>query len=439
MTNETDVSEASAGSGVPGTTGAVRKRLGLLLDRTFFLLWFGETTSAVGNSVAVATMPLIAVVTLQSSTFQVAALAAASWVPWLVVGLPAGVWVDQLPRRAVMVACNFVSVVAFASAPLAWWFGVLSYTWLVIAAVVAGTASVFFNTAYRVYLPEIIGKEHLIEANAKLQGSESAADIVGPTVAGVLAQWVGAVVGLLFNAVTFLVSTVCLLRSRRSAPRLRPAADRLPIRRQILVGLRFVASDPYLRPIVFYCALANLAIDGYEAIRVVFLVRTLDASPVVVGLALAAISIGGILGALAAQPISRRFGTGRGLFIWQLCAGPAALLVPLAAPGPGILLFIAGSLVMLVSVVSGNIILSSFRQTYCPADLQGKVVSTMLVINYSTIPVGALLGGALATVIGPRATLFCMAALFMLSGLTLVPGPMRRQRDLPKEPRVNVG
>ncbi|PZG99970.1 MFS transporter, partial [Streptomyces sp. NTH33] len=200
------------------TVTAPRPRGGLLRGRDFRLLWAGETMSRFGSNITGVAMPLVAVVSLDASTFWVSALAAAAWLPWLLVGLPAGAWVDRLPRRPLMLVCNLGSLVLLASVPLAAWLDVLTMTQLMVVALLTGLANVFFSIAYRVYLPSVVHREDLAEANAKLQGSESAAQLAGLGGGGMLAGLFGAVSGLLVDAATFLASTLCLLGIRSTEP-----------------------------------------------------------------------------------------------------------------------------------------------------------------------------------------------------------------------------
>lgn len=187
---------------------------GLLRQRSFRLLWIGETVSAVGNAMAIVGVPLLAVTVLKASTFAVSTLTAAAYLPWLVVGLPAGVWVDRLSCRPLMVACDIASMLLYATLPAAAWLGVLTIWQVGAVALLAGIANVFFATAYQVYLPSLVTAAELIEGNAKLQGSASAAGIGGRGAAGLAAQAVGAAAALLFNAASFVVSAACLLSIR---------------------------------------------------------------------------------------------------------------------------------------------------------------------------------------------------------------------------------
>lgn len=410
--------------------------LGLLRDHDFRLLWIGETASALGTNISRLALPLVAVVTLHAGAFAVSMLTALTWLPWLLVGLPAGAWVDRLPRRPVMLVCNIGSLLVLLSVPIAAWTDALTFTHLLLTALLTGLAAVFFQTAYQVYLPGLVPARDLSEANAKLQGSEAAAQVAGPGSAGLIAQAFGAVAGLLVDALSFAVSTLCLLRVRASEPAVheqRPAsADGL--RRQVAEGLSFLAGDPYLRVLAVHGALSNLALTGYQAILVVFLVRTVGADPASVGTLIAGMSIGGLLGATLATAIGRHLGSARGLLAANCAAGPFALLIPLTAPGPRLGLVVIGGIGVGSAVVAGNVLKAGFRQTYTPHHLLGRVVAGMQFLNYGTIPVGAFLGGTLSTYLGLRLTIWIMAGGLTLAPLALLIGPLKQQRDFPQEP-----
>ena len=175
-------------------------------------------------------VPLLAVTVLHASTFAVAALTAAAYLPWLVIGLPAGAWVDRLPPRPLMITCDVISALLFASLPVAAWTGTLSAPLVIVVALLAGTVNVFFATAYQVYLPSLVTRDELVEGNAKLQAGLSVASITGRGAVG-LAQAVGAAPSLLFNAGSFLVSAACLLRIRPPDPALAPASAPVPAAR----------------------------------------------------------------------------------------------------------------------------------------------------------------------------------------------------------------
>jgi Na+/melibiose symporter-like transporter len=410
---------------------------GLLWRREFRLLWIGETTSNVGNAISQVAMPLVAVVTLHANTFTVGLLKAAAWFPWLAIGLLAGAWVDRWSRRATMLVCDLVSLLLLISVPVAAWFGVLGMGQLLVVAVLTGAAAVFFSTAYIVYLPAVVGRDDLAEGNAKLQGSESAALVVGPALGGGLAQAFGAVPGLLADAVSFGVSAVCLIRMRvreSVTDGTASAGGRRSLHREIADGLRFVAQDPYLRVVGVFAAAANLAANMWEAIVVVFLIRTVGVSPGMVGVLLAVTACGGIAGALLSTRLTRRFGTARGLLLSDLGTAPFVLLLPLTGHGVGLLWFVLGGFVSEMGMVAGNVIFGSFRQAYCPPALLGRVTACTRFAVFGTIPLGALLGGILGTGLGIREAVWIATTAHACSALILLAGDLRCRRDFPESP-----
>lgn len=408
-----------------------RRPGGLLWHRDFRLLWGGETVSWLGNYMALVAMPLLAVTVLHASSFAVGVLVAAGYLPWLVIGLPAGAWVDQLSPRRVMVTCDVISAALYASVPVSAWAGGLTLGQLMTVALLAGTANVFFSTAYQVYLRALLPPAALVEGNAKLSGSEAAAELAGPSLAGLIAQTVGAAAALLANAASFLVSAACLLAIRRSAPRPPSSGPRPALRRTIAAGLRFVARDPYLARMTLYTMVGNLALIGFVAVQVVFLVRTLGLPSVAVGLLVAVQGVGGVAGAMVARRVSERIGTARCLLLAAWGAVPFCLLAPLASRGPGLVLYVIGIFMTAVGVVTVNVIVGSFRQAYSPPGMLGRVSASMRFLTAGTAPLGALLGGALAAAISPRGALWVLFAMITAAGLFLLSRSFIRSRDLP--------
>ncbi|MFJ8622835.1 MFS transporter [Kitasatospora sp. NPDC093550] len=415
----------------PPGSPEVRSRWGLFAERDFRLLWVGETVSQLGNNITSVALPLVAVLVLDAGPLAAGVLTAAVWLPWLVLGLPAGVWVGRVPRRAVMIACNLGSAALFASVPVAGWFGVLTLAQLLVVALLAGVSSVFFEAAFEAYLPELVAPEHLIEGNAKLQGSASAAAVAGRGLAGLTVQLLGATAGLLADAVSFLVATVTLLRIRTGP---RPvAAEAAPdgLLRQAREGLAFLLRDPYLRSFTLYGATANFALTGYQSITALFLIRSAGIAPGWVGGLASAGAVGGVFGALAVRPLCRRLGTARAVRIVLLALSPFGMLMALAGPGPGTVLYLVGALLVVAGVVFCNVVLNSFRQSYLPPELLSRVAATSMCANHATIPLGALTGGALGAAIGLRATMGVMTGLLALCAVLPLLSPLRTVRDLP--------
>ncbi len=405
-------------------------RGGLLRTHDFRLLWTGETTSVLGSSIAVVALPLVAVVTLQASTFAVGLLTAVAWLPWLLIGLPAGAWVDRRPKRPIMLVCNTFSMVVFLSVPVAAWLGLLTMTQLLVVALAGGVAKVFFNLAYRAYLPALVDSENLLEANTKLQGSESAAQVAGPGLAGLLAQAFGAVTGVLADAVSFGISVLCLRSIRFREPE-RPASTRSRLRDEIRDGLDFVVHDRFLRVLTVFGATSNVALMGYQSIEVVFLARDLGAGPGVVGLVLALVSVGGVFGAALSGRLAARFGTARAFLLCEGFAAPMMLLGPLAKGGWGLAFFVAAGFSLSAGIVGSNVLNNTFKQRYVPASMFGRVAASTSVLNFGAIPLGGLLGGALGEALGVRETLWLMAGLQVAALGVLLLTPLRKLRDFP--------
>ena len=417
-----------------------RRPLGLLGQRNFRLLWTGETVSTAGNAMATVGVPLLAVTVLHASTFAVAALTAAAYLPWLVIGLPVGAWVDRLPPRPLMITCDVLSALLFASLPVAAWIGILNTPLVVAVALLAGAVNVFFATAYQVYLPSLVTRAELVEGNAKLQAGLSVASITGRGAVG-LAQAVGPAPSLLFNAGSFLVSAACLLRIR--APAAPPATEPAPepkvgttVRAEVAQGVRWVARDPYFRPLTLYAALSNLAYSGNLALVVVFLVRVVGLGSLAVGLATATGGIGGLVGALISARLARTFGSARTLILVNLGSGLFSLLIPLTARGPRIACYVIGAAVVSAGIIVSNVIAASFRQEYCPPSMLGRATATTRLVAFGAVPLGALLAGTLGTALGVRNGLWVDLALYAASGSLLLTRSIRTTRDLPRRPPI---
>jgi predicted MFS family arabinose efflux permease len=396
--------------------------------RDFRLLWTGETTSRFGSAISTVAIPLIAISVLQATTFQVGLLTAAAWLPWLLIGLPVGAWVDRLPRRPIMLIAAGASCLLFASIPLIKQAGLLTIHLLLATAVLAGAAAVLFQTAYTAYLPTLIEPADHAEGNAKLHGSASAAQIAGLGCGGLIIQLAGPTDGLLVDAATFGVALICLAAIRHREPSTRSAAQP-GILAEIKAGLQLVAKDVWIRTLTIFGAVSNLALMGYQSIAVVFLVREVGLDAGAVGALIAAASSGGVAGAFAARRVAARFGTARATLLCELLLPTLALLIPLSTVSQWF--YLAGGFCVGAGVVAGNIIKATFYQSYCPPDLLGRLSATSSFVNYGTIPLGALLGGTLGEFLGLRTALWITTAGVPLAGLILLFSPIRRQRELP--------
>ncbi|QTT77336.1 MFS transporter [Streptomyces mobaraensis NBRC 13819 = DSM 40847] len=406
---------------------------GLLRSRDFRLLLSGAAAGQLGAQVTLVALPLVAVVELDASPLQTGILTAAETAAFLLVGLPAGAWVDRMRRLPVLIRADVVRALAMAALPLAAWAGVLTMTQLYLVALITGVATVFFDIAHQSYLPSLLPREKLVAGNGALETVRSSAQMAGPGVGGVLVQVAGAPLALLADAVGYLLSALCLRGIRTPEPPPAPATGE-PLRAQVLEGLAFVFRDPALRMIACSTAVANFFAAMLTAVQTVFLVRVLDLPAGAVGLMLSAAAVGGLGGALCADVLGRAVGRARVIWVAPLLTGPFALLWPLAGRGAAAAWFAVGEAVVFFGAVVYNVAQVSFRQLLCPDALLGRMNATLRFVVWGTMPFGALVGGAVAGAYGARAAVWLCAAGFLLVPLPLLLSPLRRLRDLPAVP-----
>ena len=404
-------------------------RGGLLRHRDFGLLWGGQTVSELGTAVSVLALPLIAVLALHATTFQVGVLTALQFAAFLLVGLPAGAWCDRVRRRPVMMGTDVVRAALLGSIPIAAVAHVLTIWQLFAVALLHGIATVFFDVAYQSYLPSLVGRDRLIEGNARLQTSSSVAQVVGPTLGGYLVQLLTAPFAVIADAASFLVSVagVALIRAPEPAPE-RPAERNLAA--EIGEGLGFVLRHPILRMIAGTTGTANLFSAAFTALAVVFLVRSVHLPAATIGVLMSAGSIGGIVGAVAASALTRWIGQARIIWLSMAVCTPLGLLIPLTRPGAGLALFAAGSFAISFGAVVYNVAQVSFRQAQCPPRLLGRMNATMRFLVWGTMPLGGLLGGALGSWIGLVPALWVTRIGGVVAVVWVLASPLRRMRSL---------
>lgn len=405
----------------------------LARNRNFGLLWFGEGVSVLGNATTSVLLPLLAVVGFDAGPGWMGALTAAAWVPWLVIGLPAGAWVDRLPARRVMVTSDLAAAATLASVPLAWALDALTLPHLAAAAFCNGVCTVFFRAAYPGLVRQVAPREQQESAFARLFGTESAMQVAGPGVGGLVAQVASAAGGLLVDALSFVVSAACLWRLRLPAPGpSRPdKSTAAPLGRRIREGIDYLRHDSLLRFFTVMGGVSNFGLTGYSTLLVLFLVREVHLSSGAVGLVLAVGSVGGAVGATIAAWLSWRLGSARALLALQVVAGPPALLVPLGAPGTGLIAMVTGMLLVGIGVVAGNVVRGAWRNRYVPEHLLARQVTTAQVVNLGTMPLAGVAAGVMGTQLGLRPTIAVMAAIHVLACLSMWWSPLRGLREMP--------
>jgi MFS family permease len=393
--------------------------------RDFRLLWAGDTVSQFGSSIGRTVLPLLAAGTLAATPFQMGVLTAANTAAFLFIGLPAGVWVDRMRRRPLMLSMDLLRAAVLLSVPLAWWAGVLTLAHLVVVALLVGVCTVFFDIAYQSYLPSLVGRTQLVEGNAKLQASQSVSEVSGPALAGGIAQLVGAANGVLVTGLGYLGSALFLWRIKAVEPPPQPSGG-VGLRAQIAEGLRFVFGNPSLRAIVACTGTSNFFSGMLGAVLVLFLVRDLDLADGVVGLVFSAAGIGGVLGALTAHRWSVRFGQIRTVWLSMLVTQPFGLLLPLAASDWRIVFVVLAEGGVAYGCIVYNVAQVSYRQALCPDHLLGRMNASVRFVVWGTIPLGGLVGGLLGGWTSVHATLWVSAIGQLAAVGWVLFSPLRR-------------
>jgi MFS family permease len=375
----------------------------------------------------------LAALTLGASALEMGVLAAAGQVPFLLFSLPAGAWIDRLPRRPVLIATDVASSLLLVSVPLAVLFGGPKFPHLVVVAFGVGTLSVVSEVAHYAYVPSLVGRERLTESNSRLQVSYSAAAAAGPGLAGVLVQLLTAPVAVLADAVSFLISAALLRSIRRPEPRPERSDARLPLRRSIADGMRKLLGHPLLRAIIVASVPITFCTSGFLALYVLYASRELGLAPATIGLIFAAGGVGAISGAMLARRAADRVGVGPAIIGGWVLAAAGALLVPLAA-GPTVVVVVILALSKAFEGITdtvANIHQWSLRQAVTPDHLAGRVTAGHRFAVYGAGAAGALAGGALGTALGLRPALFVCAVGALLSPLPAVFSPLRQLREQP--------
>ncbi|MCQ1946308.1 MFS transporter [Arthrobacter sp. zg-Y1116] len=412
--------------------GAATVPGGVLRDRDFRFLFYSTSLSQLGQQVSSLALPLVAVVTLTASEFEVGLLSALSTAAFLLIGLPAGVWVDRMRYRHVLVSSDLIRAAVLLTVPLAWWLGVLTVWQLYVVALLIGVFSVFFDVAYQSFLPRLVGRDHLVEGNAKLETVHSVAQLAGPVAAGQLIAWLTAPVALALDAIAMGLSALFVGRMRHRQPKPEPVpGSRLGT--DIAEGLRFVLGNPLLRAIAGSTGLFNLAFAAYMAMLVFFLPREVGLGAHQIGIVFSVLGVGGLAGALATRRLTLWLGEGPAI-CWSVAAtAPFALLMPAAGGEWSVWLGAAGLAVASFGMVVYNVTQVSFRQRLTPDRLLGRMNATMRFLVWGTQPVGALLGGLLGQLYGAEAALWIAAAAACVAFLPVTLSPLRSMRKLPDE------
>lgn len=402
----------------------------------FLLLWGGQSISMLGSQVTVWALPFAAIFALHADPAQVGLLAAAGNLPLLLFGLFAGVLVDRLPRRPVLILADIGRALLLVTIPLAALTGRLTMTQLYAVAFLAGALGVAFEVAYRSYLPTLLQRDDLLAGNTRLAGSAQAAGTVGPGLAGALVQSVTAPVAILADALSFIVSAIslCLIHAREPAP-----TDTTPqpaLLGELRDGLRAVLRHPLLRALAGTSGLFNLFDSMLMALYALYLTRTLGASAALAGLILTLAGMAGLGGVALSGMLPRRLGLGRTMLGAVLVAGAAELVIGLARgplPVASAMVVVGEGLVQAADGVYG-INAVTLRQALVPDRLQGRVNATVRVISVGAAPIGALLAAQLGQTYGVRPVVVLAGIGTLFAFLVVLFSPLRALHAHPSAP-----
>jgi MFS family permease len=399
----------------------------LTRNAPFRNLWAGQSISLLGTGVTELAMPLTAAVLLRASTFQMGLLGASLFLPWLLVGLPAGAWVDRRSPRRILVTADLARCVLLAAVPTAAWLGVLGYELLLGIVFLTGLCTVFAESAAAAVLPRLLDEDLLVEGNSLMRLSHSVSFVAGPGLAGWLIGVLTAPIALVVDAASYLASALFVRRlpdfDRKSA------SARSRLTEELLDGLKLLWRSRYLRPAVTATTVLALANGLFAPVYILFLVRTLELPPALVAVPFIVFGAGAIAGSLLAGPIKRRFGFGPALIVSGVLNGLVTFGIPLAGDPPvPLVIVVAPWLVFgLISPVYGSLT-QTLVQKAAPVDMLGRISSSASFLSWSCLSLAAIVGGTLGTVLGLRSTLLVSCFVYLASPLFLIFSPARSLR-----------
>ncbi|HEX6539581.1 MAG TPA: MFS transporter [Candidatus Dormibacteraeota bacterium] len=399
---------------------------GLWTNANFMRLWGGESISMIGSQITLLALPLTAVLVLHATPGEMGGLAALEYAPFLLFGLVAGAWVDRLQPRRVMIVADVARCIVLVLIPV---FAAVHALWigeLYIVAFAAGVGTAFFDVAYLAFVPVVVGREQLLDANAKFEGSRAFAGIVGPGAAGPLVQLLTAPVVLLVDAASFLASAFFLVLVRRHRDDRSRNAQQTSILREVVSTLGTVARHPVLRALGGCVGTFNLFSSMAVAIYVLYVTTVLGVTPALLGLITAVGGIGALAGTTFVVYAGRRASSGRVITgaILLSALGTATIA---AARGTSVLVTVVltvAQAVVELGVTATVVKVVSLRQAMTPIGEEGRISATMRFLIYGTVPLGALLGGFLGQALGLRTTVLVAAVGESLAPLWIVLSPV---------------
>jgi MFS family permease len=404
--------------------------------RDFRWLFAGSTVSRFGSEISELALPLLVILTLDATETQVGLVRAAQFLPFLLLTLHAGVLVDRVRRRPLMITADLARFGIIGAIPLLIWLGVDRVEPLYLLVFAAGAFTVVQQLADTAYLPSLVRGDQIMPANSKLGAAQYAAELSGQGIGGLLVAALTAPIAVLVDALSFLFSGLAIagIRARESDPRDSVAADVRPrIRSEIAEGTRFVFRSRYLRALLGEAATYNVAYQVFSIGLLLWLVRDLGLSPAVIGLVLGLGAVGGFAGAAAGDRLSGRYGFGPTMLVTMAIGNGAPLLLFFASGGGPATVVLLGTVFAITGfgTALANVHNVSLRQSVVPDHLQGRVMAAYRLVSWGAIPIGAVAGGLLAAELGSRTAALIGAAGVAAATLWIALSPIPRLREAP--------
>ncbi|HZZ31256.1 MAG TPA: MFS transporter [Phenylobacterium sp.] len=399
----------------------------------FLRLWSAQTISDFGAWITRTGLPMMAVLGLAATPGQLGLLSALSSGAAVLVGLTAGDFVDHAGRRPVLIAADLARAAILITLPIAAWLHLLSLLQVYAAAALVAAASVLFDIADHAYLPGLVGKVLVTDANAKLSATESIAEMTGPAVAGLLFQWLTAPIAVAVNAATYLASAAMLARIRTAEPPLATGRRRHGWVDGVITGARTAWTEPRVRVLLVMAMTGSLFGGFFGALYIAFVLRGLGLGPVLLGLGIAVGGFGALAGSLLAQPMARRLGVGPTICLAGALSALGTMIVLLAPANRtgAMTCLVVSQLVGDVFGVVPLVLATSLRQTLLPHSVLGRVGATFRAVSGAAAVIGALAGGALGQALGLRHTLLLAIAGLLIGPLIGALSPLRRIKEMP--------
>jgi MFS family permease len=413
----------------------MRRPTGALWSHPDFIkLWTGQSISELGSQVSQLAIPWLAAVDLHASPLAFSLLGVLGFLPFILFALPAGVWVDRLRRRQILIVGDSARAVLLLLIPVLWFAGVLEIWHLLILEFLIGIFTVFFDVAYQSYLPALIEREHLVDGNSKLQVTVGIAQVGGPSLAGGLIAAITAPYAILVDSMSFVISSVFMIRMRHreNLPRQDTNEPRPRMWPQVKEGLAWVVGHRNLRAIAGCTGTSNFCSSLMFAIVILYMVRVLHLSAFEAGAVFAVGSAGSIVGALFANRLGLKLGLGTAIVFTAVIFSFGGLAYPLAPKSFPLPALMAGQLLFGFSAIAYNILQVSYRQAITPERLQGRMNAAMRWIVWGTIPLGTLAGGAIAQTTSLHTALWVGALLGTPTFLWVLLSPLRSVREIPQ-------